>query len=43
MTLVRPLNVKALTNVIRAVAEQRSSPELRLANQTKLHLKQKMN
>ena len=28
---------------IRAVLEQRSSPELCLANKTKIHLKQKMN
>ena len=28
-------------NLIRAVVGQRSSPELRLANKTKMHLKQK--
>ena len=34
---------KALKSRIRAVAEQCSSPELHLANKTKMHLKQKKN
>ena len=34
---------ESCTKRIRAVAEQRSSPELCLANKTKIHLKQKMN
>ena len=34
---------ESCTKRIRAVAEQRSSHELCLANKTKIHLKQKMN
>ena len=34
---------ESCTKGIRAVAEQRSSPELCFANKTKIHLKQKMN
>ena len=34
---------ESCTKRIRAVAEQQSSPELCLANKTKIHLKQKMN
>ena len=35
------MNGYPLPPIIRAVAEKRSSPELRLANRTKMHLKQK--